>query len=192
MSEEGWKWQQATVWSVESGQRGLLLAEAGALAEVLGIRIDELLYDRLQAIVATLSREERRQHGNAARAAANHRDTEEQLEIFWLLAETVAGHDPLPPRTGASLAAAVGGAFSSQDWPDVRDVLAIVGADVSGLAELEKLDQAASDAAMDAQMALRPPRGPAVEAYGRAIIHALPRDKFRWWHQSLAREDDEG
>ena len=35
MRERGWKWSQATVWSVEKGERPLRLAEAEALAQVL-------------------------------------------------------------------------------------------------------------------------------------------------------------
>lgn len=43
MRERGWKWSQATVWSVEQGERPLRLAEAVDLAEVLGGRVPELL-----------------------------------------------------------------------------------------------------------------------------------------------------
>lgn len=38
MRERGWKWSQATVWSVEKGERPLRLAEAMDLAQILGIR----------------------------------------------------------------------------------------------------------------------------------------------------------
>lgn len=37
MRELGWKWSQATVWSIEKGERPLRLAEAEALAQVLGV-----------------------------------------------------------------------------------------------------------------------------------------------------------
>jgi len=36
MRRRGWRWSQATVWSVEKGDRALRLAEAEDLAEVLG------------------------------------------------------------------------------------------------------------------------------------------------------------
>ena len=36
MRKRGWRWSQATVWSVEKGERALRLAEAEDLAEVLG------------------------------------------------------------------------------------------------------------------------------------------------------------
>lgn len=36
MRQRGWKWSQATVWSVEKGERPLRLAEADDLAAVLG------------------------------------------------------------------------------------------------------------------------------------------------------------
>lgn len=37
MRERGWKWSQATVWSVEKGERPLRLTEAADLAVVLGL-----------------------------------------------------------------------------------------------------------------------------------------------------------
>jgi hypothetical protein len=37
MRDRGWKWSQATVWSVEKGDRPLRLAEADDLAGVLGV-----------------------------------------------------------------------------------------------------------------------------------------------------------
>jgi hypothetical protein len=37
MRERGWKWSQATVWSIEKGDRPLRLAEADDLAGVLGV-----------------------------------------------------------------------------------------------------------------------------------------------------------
>src|SRR4051812_1127815 len=43
MRERDWKWSQATVWSVEKGERPLRLSEATDLAEVLGILLPVLL-----------------------------------------------------------------------------------------------------------------------------------------------------
>ena len=37
MRHRGWRWSQATVWSVETGRRPLRLAEARDLAEILGV-----------------------------------------------------------------------------------------------------------------------------------------------------------
>jgi len=42
MKNRGWKWSQATVWSVESGRRPLRFLEALDLAEVLGVRVEDL------------------------------------------------------------------------------------------------------------------------------------------------------
>lgn len=42
MRQAGWKWSQATVWSVESGRRPLRFLEALDLAEVLGVRVEDL------------------------------------------------------------------------------------------------------------------------------------------------------
>ncbi len=43
MRSKGWKWSQATVWSVEKGERPLRLGEAADLAEILGTRLDSFL-----------------------------------------------------------------------------------------------------------------------------------------------------
>ena len=43
MRDRGWKWSQATVWSVEKGERPLRLSEATDLAEVLEIMLPLLL-----------------------------------------------------------------------------------------------------------------------------------------------------
>lgn len=51
MRERGWKWSQATVWSVEKGERPLRLAEASDLASVLGERLDRFLVPPAEALV---------------------------------------------------------------------------------------------------------------------------------------------
>jgi hypothetical protein len=43
MRERGHKWSQATVWSVEKGERPIRLTEAVDVAEILGLRVDHLL-----------------------------------------------------------------------------------------------------------------------------------------------------
>ncbi|KJL46235.1 hypothetical protein RS84_02862 [Microbacterium hydrocarbonoxydans] len=43
MRDRGWKWSQATVWSIEKGERPLRLAEAVDVAWVLDERLDALL-----------------------------------------------------------------------------------------------------------------------------------------------------
>lgn len=45
MRERGHKWSQATVWSVERGDRPLRLTEATSLSEILGVSLGELVYD---------------------------------------------------------------------------------------------------------------------------------------------------
>ncbi|GAB4095607.1 hypothetical protein GCM10028787_10820 [Brachybacterium horti] len=51
MAERGHKWSQATVWSVEQGRRPMRLTEAGDVADILEVRVADLLkqddYDRL-------------------------------------------------------------------------------------------------------------------------------------------------
>lgn len=43
MRERGWKWSQATVWSVEQGERPLRLAESVDLAEILEAELTDLV-----------------------------------------------------------------------------------------------------------------------------------------------------
>ena len=43
MRERGWKWSQATVWSVEKGERPLRLREAAVLASVLGSNVEAFI-----------------------------------------------------------------------------------------------------------------------------------------------------
>lgn len=45
MRRAGWKWTQATVWSVESGRRPLRLSESTTLTGILGIGIGDLLLE---------------------------------------------------------------------------------------------------------------------------------------------------
>lgn len=49
MRQRGWKWSQATVWSVEKGERPLRLLEAGDLADILGVQIEDFFGDRAAA-----------------------------------------------------------------------------------------------------------------------------------------------
>jgi hypothetical protein len=57
MRERGWKWSQATVWSVEKGERPLRLAEAGDLAEVLGAdSASDLLLDETEREIERYAR----------------------------------------------------------------------------------------------------------------------------------------
>ncbi|WP_460889084.1 hypothetical protein [Promicromonospora xylanilytica] len=45
MRKRGWKWSQATVWSIEKGDRPLKFLEAVDLADALDIRIEDLLQE---------------------------------------------------------------------------------------------------------------------------------------------------
>lgn len=42
MRQQGHKWSQATVWSVEKGERPLRLSEAVALADVIGVTLHDI------------------------------------------------------------------------------------------------------------------------------------------------------
>jgi septal ring factor EnvC (AmiA/AmiB activator) len=53
MRKRGWPWSQATVWSVEKGERPLKLREAAVLALVLGTSVEALI--QIEAELVLLS-----------------------------------------------------------------------------------------------------------------------------------------
>ena len=53
----GWKWSQATVWSVETGERPLRLAEATDLAQILNTHVSRLTGTEAGAALEQLSRQ---------------------------------------------------------------------------------------------------------------------------------------
>lgn len=56
MRERGWKWSQATVWSIEKGERPLRLAEAEDVADILNRPISVLLARDGEAVVHDATR----------------------------------------------------------------------------------------------------------------------------------------
>lgn len=57
MRERGWKWSQATVWSIEKGERPLRLAEAEDVAHILQRPMHVLLSQEGEAVVHAATRE---------------------------------------------------------------------------------------------------------------------------------------
>jgi septal ring factor EnvC (AmiA/AmiB activator) len=51
MRNRGWPWSQATVWSVEKGERPLKLREAAVLALVLGTPVEELVHIEAELVL---------------------------------------------------------------------------------------------------------------------------------------------
>ncbi|MCF3137668.1 helix-turn-helix domain-containing protein [Paenarthrobacter sp. AR 02] len=81
MRHVGWKWSQATVWSVEKGERPLRLAEALSLAKLLFVRLDDLIMQELDGMVIvgliarmTAIRESRESLRANIQELAKHRD----------------------------------------------------------------------------------------------------------------------
>lgn len=56
MKRRGWKWSQATVWSTESGERPLRLAEAEALADILKVTSSRFLAAETEAQLWSMAR----------------------------------------------------------------------------------------------------------------------------------------
>lgn len=51
MRKLGWKWSQATVWSIEKGERPLRLAEARDVTTLLSKRLEDLLVPPVEAVI---------------------------------------------------------------------------------------------------------------------------------------------
>ncbi|MBT1001177.1 helix-turn-helix domain-containing protein [Paenarthrobacter sp. DKR-5] len=66
MRARGWKWSQATVWSVEKGERPLRISEGIDLAAILGVSIEDFLVD---PVLASYSKELSDAHEAQVRAA---------------------------------------------------------------------------------------------------------------------------
>lgn len=52
MRDRGWRWTQSTVWSIESGERSVKLAEATDLATVLDVGVPDLLREDDSVVVS--------------------------------------------------------------------------------------------------------------------------------------------
>lgn len=95
MKRFGWKWSQATVWTVESGERPLRLAEAQDIAEILELGlfgVDRLTRPDGDALVAMHARSTLAARDALKHAIATFRESQLQLAL------AADGH---PPATGA-------------------------------------------------------------------------------------------
>jgi hypothetical protein len=81
MRERGWKWSQATVWSVEKGERPLRLSEATDLAEVLGIMLHVLLAQPEEARVHEYMHQCRQAHETLNVAATAYLEATVHLQV---------------------------------------------------------------------------------------------------------------
>jgi transcriptional regulator with XRE-family HTH domain len=82
MKTYGWKWSQATVWTVESGERPLRLAEAADIAMILelGARgVESLTRPKGVAMVQTQLRFTAVQYSEMKQAIAEFRDSQMNL-----------------------------------------------------------------------------------------------------------------
>jgi hypothetical protein len=81
MRERGWKWSQATVWSVEKGERPLRLSEATDLAEVLGILMPVLLAVPEEARVHESMHQCRQAHATLEAATTGYLEAAAHLQV---------------------------------------------------------------------------------------------------------------
>lgn len=94
MKSRGWKWSQATVWTVETGERPLRLAEAQDIAEILDLGIhgvDRLTTPEGDARVTLHVRQVMALHVELMKSIAAFREGQFQLAL---------AADEYPPATG--------------------------------------------------------------------------------------------
>lgn len=82
MRERGWKWSQATVWSIEKGERPLRLAEAEDVSAVLGgIGTHRLTAPEPEAVIWSWMHVVSRAHGQLEAAIQEYWDAQDQLTV---------------------------------------------------------------------------------------------------------------
>jgi hypothetical protein len=88
MRERGWKWSQATVWSVEKGDRPLRLAEADDLAGILGVfSASDFTSSPMSAHIKLGSHRAADAYGAMVASVREYLEVKEQLEIVLKIAE---------------------------------------------------------------------------------------------------------
>lgn len=116
MRERGHKWSQATVWSVEKGDRPLKLTEAHDLEQILGVLVSSEWFRREPGLTTASRavselREARRQAVDALAEYFRARmDTWAKLSDAWLLMPSERG------RLSGFITHALGGASSDGEW----------------------------------------------------------------------------
>jgi transcriptional regulator with XRE-family HTH domain len=81
MRERGFKWSQATVWSIEKGERPLRLSEAQEVADILNRDVDVLLVRDGVAATLAWSRQTHESYQAALAALAKYDEDRAQLAI---------------------------------------------------------------------------------------------------------------
>lgn len=81
MRERGFKWSQATVWSVEKGERPLRLVESEAIANCFGVHTGHLTGQEPQTYAMSLARAARQADGELRKAITDYDDVRFQLAI---------------------------------------------------------------------------------------------------------------
>jgi transcriptional regulator with XRE-family HTH domain len=80
MKERGWKWSQATVWSVEKGERPLRLAEAEDIKAILGTLWSLTMHDEDTTLVMA-NRYVSLRHAELETAIRNFYEAQMQLSV---------------------------------------------------------------------------------------------------------------
>ena len=81
MRERGFKWSQATVWSIERGERPLRLSEAQEVADILVRPIDMLLAQDGVAVVHAATRTVAERYNNILKAMEEYDDARGHLAL---------------------------------------------------------------------------------------------------------------
>lgn len=87
MRERGWKWSQATMWSIEKGDRPLRLAEADDLAGVLGVgSASDFTSAPMSAHIKIGSHRAADAYGSMVASVREYLELKEQFEIILKIA----------------------------------------------------------------------------------------------------------
>lgn len=81
MRERGFKWSQATVWSIERGERPLRLSEAQEVADILMRPLDMLLAQDGEALVHAATRKVAERYKDILRAMEEYDDARGNLAL---------------------------------------------------------------------------------------------------------------
>lgn len=143
MRERGWRWSQATVWSVEKGERPLKLREAAMLTTILGTTLEALLRgdgsiflsEKLSAIhdkIVTLQEELREANSAVEETERRLRLAMQERQLVLRELRETNGPSPLEKNLQAAATASDGGLDDGDptNWVDEEDLVAVEASDV--------------------------------------------------------------
>lgn len=128
MVKRGWtSWRQSTVSAVESGQRPVRLAEADDLAGVLGVGIEQLLYDAIDRRLAQIALRQMTNEDAAQTAAREAFTLAREGAVLESVQSARKGATPLLAPEFYPLDRAFGEVFFRLDRTEFAEILLLAG-----------------------------------------------------------------